>query len=116
MTKSTSPRNVAFSFQQRQQSIVFDFSKVELYLHWITVDYPVHDYPVHVTLKALRANIMFSVTYWMQGSIRQSRSHDDSLLRVFERYSVQCWSLNRENSDNLCTEVLRRAASPVLRG
>ena len=42
----------------------------------------------------------------MQGSIRQSRSHDDSLLRVFERYSVQCWSL-RENSDNLCTEVLR---------
>ena len=45
MTKSTSPRNVAFSFQQRQQSIVFDFSKVELYLHWITVDYPVHDYP-----------------------------------------------------------------------
>ena len=66
------------------------------------------------TLKALRANIMFSVTYWMQGSSRQSRRHDDSLLRVFERYSVQCWSL-RENSDNLCTEVLRRAASPVLR-
>ena len=67
-----------------------------------------------ITLKALRANIMFSVTYWMQGSIKQSRRHDDSLLRVSERYSVQCWSL-RENSDNLCTEVLRRAASPVLR-
>ena len=35
----------------------------------------------------------------MQGSIRKSLCHDQSLLRVFERYSAQYRSL-KENSDN----------------
>ena len=38
-------------------------------------------------------NILFSVTFWIQGSIGKSRRHDHSLLRVFERYAA--WTLFR---------------------
>ena len=41
-------------------------------------------------------NILFSVTFWIQGSIGKSRRHDHSLLRVFERYSAQCRSLGEQ--------------------